>query len=197
MLPVINHRFKWSELIILITIWNHHWQLPFVDYNILVISIDFRSSSPSSFLQSSSSAPAAKDDILDEADTRRGEQAAHVRLGERAAALVGDFLWPGRWPWPVVVMGGRSAGTSPYVTWKDGTTEECKLNNWLVKFPKVVILDGQSTVSMMTRWRHWSHYFGEAKHPLSVRFHFLMGLWSCNVHVRGSSTWQKTKRETW
>lgn len=42
------------------------------------------------------SSPPAEDDILDEADTRRGEQAAHVRLGERAAALVGDFLWPGR-----------------------------------------------------------------------------------------------------
>lgn len=41
------------------------------------------------------SSPSAEDDILDEADTRRGEQAAHVRLGERAAALVGDFLWPG------------------------------------------------------------------------------------------------------
>ncbi|CAK9039011.1 unnamed protein product [Durusdinium trenchii] len=34
-----------------------------------------------------------EDDILDEADTRRGEEAAHVRLGERAAALVGDFLF--------------------------------------------------------------------------------------------------------
>ncbi|CAL1142166.1 unnamed protein product [Cladocopium goreaui] len=42
------------------------------------------------------SASLVHDDILDEADTRRGEQAAHVRLGERAAALVGDFLWPGR-----------------------------------------------------------------------------------------------------
>ena len=40
---------------------------------------------------------AAKDDILDEADTRRGEEAAHVRLGERAAALVGDFLFLGQW----------------------------------------------------------------------------------------------------
>lgn len=39
---------------------------------------------------------AAKDDILDEADTRRGEEAAHVRLGERAAALVGDFLFLGQ-----------------------------------------------------------------------------------------------------
>lgn len=46
----------------------------------------------------------AQDDILDEADTRRGEEAAHVRLGERAAALVGDFLrhgcsggWLGAW----------------------------------------------------------------------------------------------------
>ena len=40
---------------------------------------------------------AAKDDILDEADTRRGEEAAHVRLGERAAALVGDFLFLVQW----------------------------------------------------------------------------------------------------
>lgn len=39
------------------------------------------------------SASLVHDDILDEADTRRGEQAAHVRLGERAAALVGDFLF--------------------------------------------------------------------------------------------------------
>lgn len=39
--------------------------------------------------------PTHQDDILDEADTRRGEEAAHVRLGERAAALVGDFLWLG------------------------------------------------------------------------------------------------------
>ncbi|CAK9031398.1 Prenyl transferase [Durusdinium trenchii] len=39
------------------------------------------------------SASLVHDDILDEADTRRGEEAAHVRLGERAAALVGDFLF--------------------------------------------------------------------------------------------------------
>lgn len=39
------------------------------------------------------SASLVHDDILDGADTRRGEEAAHVRLGGRAAALVGDRLF--------------------------------------------------------------------------------------------------------
>ncbi|CAJ1336986.1 unnamed protein product [Effrenium voratum] len=39
------------------------------------------------------SASLVHDDILDAADTRRGEASTHIRLGERAAALVGDFLF--------------------------------------------------------------------------------------------------------
>eukprot|EP00438_Fugacium_kawagutii_P008112 Skav222133 [mRNA] locus=scaffold1181:911525:914055:- [translate_table: standard] len=54
------------------------------------------------------SASLVHDDILDEADTRRGEEAAHVRLGERAAALVGDFLRHGCKGW--VDLGAWLAG---------------------------------------------------------------------------------------
>jgi len=39
------------------------------------------------------SASLVHDDILDGADFRRGEQTAHVRYGDRAATLVGDFLF--------------------------------------------------------------------------------------------------------
>jgi len=39
------------------------------------------------------SASLVHDDILDGADFRRGEETAHVRHGERAATLVGDFLF--------------------------------------------------------------------------------------------------------
>ncbi|CAE7239932.1 preA [Symbiodinium sp. CCMP2592] len=39
------------------------------------------------------SASLVHDDILDDADKRRGEETAHLRLGERSATLVGDFLF--------------------------------------------------------------------------------------------------------
>ncbi|CAK0873433.1 unnamed protein product [Prorocentrum cordatum] len=39
------------------------------------------------------SASLVHDDILDAAEFRRGEQTMHVQLGERAATLVGDFLF--------------------------------------------------------------------------------------------------------
>lgn len=39
------------------------------------------------------SASLVHDDILDGADVRRGEQTSHVKLGERPATLVGDFLF--------------------------------------------------------------------------------------------------------